>query len=115
MNNPVEPDHYKIGGIETIDIIASKLTHEGFKGYMKGNILKYIIRYENKGGSEDLRKAGWYLDKLTNIEESEEKKESHDVDAVKNSKYKPKHDVPRLPEGANSYRPFDETDDTPEC
>jgi hypothetical protein len=115
MNNPVEPDHYKIGGIETIDIIASKLTHEGFKGYMKGNILKYIIRYENKGGSEDLRKAGWYLDKLTDIVDSEEKKESHDLDAMKNSKHKHKYDVPRLPEGVYSYRPFDGTDDTPEC
>jgi len=35
-----------------------------FKGYLKGNIFKYVWRYEYKNGVEDLRKAKWYLERL---------------------------------------------------
>ena len=44
------PKHYKIGGIETIDFIEAKLTHEQYEGYMVGNIIKYISRYGHKDG-----------------------------------------------------------------
>lgn len=41
------------------------MTAEEFKGYLKGNILKYLIRYKHKGCPDvDLKKARWYLDKL---------------------------------------------------
>jgi hypothetical protein len=41
------------------------MTPEAFKGYLKGNTLKYLWRYERKGKSiEDLKKAEWYLRKL---------------------------------------------------
>ena len=37
-----------------------------FKGYLKGNCLKYLWRYDYKGKQvEDLQKAGWYLNRLT--------------------------------------------------
>ena len=42
------------------------MSHEAFKGYLKGNIMKYIWRYERKNGQEDLLKAQWYLNKLIN-------------------------------------------------
>lgn len=39
-------------------------TDSGFEYYLQGNILKYIWRYRYKNGTEDLKKAQWYLNKL---------------------------------------------------
>lgn len=58
------PSHYASGEIECIDAIESSMTHEAFCGYLKGNVQKYMWRYENKGGLESLEKAQWYLNKL---------------------------------------------------
>jgi len=65
------PPHYNKNGIETIDAIESA-TGEGFEYYLQGNILKYLWRYRYKNGAEDLKKARWYLDKLTKITEERE-------------------------------------------
>ena len=65
VDNVNHPSHYTEGGIETIDYIQAKLTEEGFKGYLVGNITKYISRAGKKGSEvEDLLKAEWYLKKL---------------------------------------------------
>jgi hypothetical protein len=59
------PNHYKQGGLETIDIMQALLPHEQFIGYLKGNIIKYRERAEHKGNAEqDYAKAKWYYDKL---------------------------------------------------
>lgn len=58
------PKHYTQGNIECLDAIKESLTQEGYKGYLKGNIMKYLWRYEYKNGYEDLGKANFYLDKL---------------------------------------------------
>ncbi len=58
------PAHYTNGGIETIDYMKAKMSQEKFNGYLQGNIFKYVSRYENKNGLEDLQKAQWYLEKL---------------------------------------------------
>jgi len=63
------PPHYTSGGIETIDYMQAKLTPEQFEGYLAGNVIKYISRYQHKNGLEDLRKARWYLDKLISLYE----------------------------------------------
>lgn len=60
----INPNHYKTGGIETIDYIRAKSTREQYKGYLLGNVIKYISRYQDKNGTEDLKKAEWYLQKL---------------------------------------------------
>jgi hypothetical protein len=65
--DPVEkPAHYQRGGIETIDYIRATLGPEGFESYCIGNALKYLSRYRDKNGHEDLRKAqvylGWAID-----------------------------------------------------
>ena len=60
----INPSHYK-GDIEAIDAIRSSMTREAFFGYLKGNVLKYIWRFEKKNKLEDLKKANWYLNKLT--------------------------------------------------
>lgn len=57
------PPHYNESGIECIDAIAAA-TGEGFEFYLQGNIMKYLWRYRYKNGTEDLKKARWYLDKL---------------------------------------------------
>lgn len=59
------PPHYTQGGIECIDAIEAALTPEEFRGFLKGNVLKYTWRERHKGGLESLRKAGWYLRRLT--------------------------------------------------
>lgn len=60
------PPHYQSeNGIECIDAIQAALTPEEFRGYCKGNALKYAWRERGKGGDEDLKKAAWYLNRLT--------------------------------------------------
>lgn len=65
MNNNVEhPDHYNQGGIECLEAIKASMSEEAFKGFLKGNVMKYLWRYEHKNGAEDLRKAHYYLCRL---------------------------------------------------
>ena len=64
MDNVNHPSHYTEGKIECIEYIEDKLTPEEYRGYIKGNVLKYITREKHKNGDEDLRKAKWYLDRL---------------------------------------------------
>ena len=63
---PVEnPAHYNTGSIEAIEGIEASMSPEEFKGYLKGNMMKYAWRYDYKGNPvEDLRKAKWYLERL---------------------------------------------------
>ena len=58
------PPHYTSGGIETIDFIKAKLSDEGYRGYLQGNLLKYASRIGKKG-SDDAGKAAWYADRLS--------------------------------------------------
>lgn len=60
-----QPYHYTSGGIEVIDYIKAKLTKEEYKGYIKGNILKYISRAGKKESEiSDISKASWYAHRL---------------------------------------------------
>jgi len=62
------PRHYNTGNIECIDAIEESMSSVAFKGYLKGNCMKYLWRYDYKGKQvEDLKKAGWYLNKLTEM------------------------------------------------
>lgn len=58
-----KPPHYQ-GEIECIDAIKSSMTKEQYTGYLKGNIMKYLWRFERKNGIEDLKKANVYLNWL---------------------------------------------------
>ena len=59
------PPHYKVGGIEVIDFIKAKLTPEEFRGYLKGNVLKYTSRAGHKDDvTQDIGKLVWYANKL---------------------------------------------------
>lgn len=69
------PSHYTGGEIECIDAIESAVIGKGgFEGVCVANVIKYLWRYEAKGGVEDVKKAGWYLDRLVKILEKKEKK-----------------------------------------
>lgn len=62
VNNP---SHYADSAIECIDAIAASMSRDAFLGYLKGNIQKYVWRYEKKAKpAEDLKKARWYLNRL---------------------------------------------------
>lgn len=63
------PPHYTKGNIECIDAIRASMTDEAFAGYCKGNVLKYVFRYEDKGFIEDIEKAQVYLDWLREVAE----------------------------------------------
>lgn len=56
-----KPLHYNVSGIECIDAIRATLGPTGFQAYCKGNVMKYLWRYEYKNGIEDLKKAEVYL------------------------------------------------------
>lgn len=64
-DNVNHPEHYKTGGIETIDFIEAKSL-----GYHLGNVVKYVTRADHKGNRlEDLKKAQWYLNRaISNLE-----------------------------------------------
>ena len=57
------PAHYQ-GEIECIECIKAQMSYEEFKGYLRGNSIKYMWRYNRKNGLEDLQKAEWYLKRL---------------------------------------------------
>lgn len=60
-DNVNKPAHYTQGGIECIEAIKASMPEFGFLAYCKGNVLKYLWRYEHKNGVEDLKKASVYL------------------------------------------------------
>lgn len=61
------PKHYTSGKIEVIKIMEDQLTPEEYRGYIKGQVIKYITRERHKNGLEDLEKAYWYLGRLINL------------------------------------------------
>ena len=65
------PKHYTHGKIEVIKIMEDQLTPVEYRGYIKGQVIKYITRERYKNGLEDLKKARWYLDRLIKKMEKE--------------------------------------------
>lgn len=61
----VNPQHYKQGRVEVIDIIEDAVEGaDPFEAVCQANVLKYALRYRHKNGVEDLRKSIWYTEKL---------------------------------------------------
>jgi hypothetical protein len=59
------PSHYNKGGIECIDALRACMSKEAFRGFLKGNQIKYLWRYESKGkADEDIGKSNWYGEEL---------------------------------------------------
>ena len=71
IDDYIEPDYYHNGtdGADVIEMIYRTFPFEHFRGFMKGNVIKYVTRYDRKNGPEDLKKAHTYLDRLRDYEE----------------------------------------------
>ena len=83
MDNVNHPKHYLQGGIEAIDVIASRLTKEEFNGYLKCCKMKYDLRYPFKGNFEqDLQKSEWYKNKLLEVVKDEDAINPPEVEAI---------------------------------
>jgi len=61
-------DHYKSKAIQPWDYIISNDL-----GYLEGNVVKYVSRWKDKGGLQDLHKAQHYLQKLIEVQGAREK------------------------------------------
>lgn len=61
------PEHYASGEIECIDAMQSAFGKDELATYCKIAAFKYLWREENKNGTEDIRKAIWYLNKLVEL------------------------------------------------
>ncbi|MBS4750341.1 DUF3310 domain-containing protein [Carnobacteriaceae bacterium zg-ZUI78] len=57
-HDAINPSHYKGKyGLEAIDVAKNFLTDEEFRGFVKGNVMKYVLRERQKNGDEDLKKS----------------------------------------------------------
>jgi hypothetical protein len=61
-------EHYQSKSIQPWDAMQAWMTPDQFKGFLWGNVIKYIARWQDKGGVEDLRKARHYMDKLIEVQ-----------------------------------------------
>ena len=63
LQQQVGGDHYRAKGIQPIEYI-----HANNLGFCEGNVVKYVTRWKDKGGENDLRKAIHYLELLIQLE-----------------------------------------------
>lgn len=67
----INPNHYKQGKVECIDAIEAATSRlVGIEAVTTANVIKYLWRWKDKNGLEDLKKAKWYLEKLIQTIES---------------------------------------------
>ena len=59
--------HYTSKAVQPWEAMQAWMTHEEFTGFLRGNVIKYIARCNEKGGLEDLKKARHYLDRLIEV------------------------------------------------
>jgi hypothetical protein len=61
----INPNHYKQGGVECIDALeAATVNLKGIEAVCTANAIKYLWRWKEKNGHEDLNKAIWYINRL---------------------------------------------------
>lgn len=64
----INPDHYKQGNVECIDALESATVNlKGIDAVCTANAIKYLWRWKEKNGTEDLKKAQWYIDRLLTL------------------------------------------------
>jgi hypothetical protein len=63
------PSHYETGKYECIDVMAETQGTDAVKDFCICNAFKYIYRHRNKNGTEDIKKAIWYLNKYVELTE----------------------------------------------
>ena len=85
------PQHYNQGGIECIDAIkAATVEKTGVEAFCVGNAIKYLWRFEEKNGLQDVEKAKWYIERL--IQELKESTEDdEEIDGYEKTCYNCAH------------------------
>lgn len=68
INHQVGGTHYVSMEVQPWDAMQSWMTTQEFKGFLRGNAIKYLARCNSKGGVEDIRKARHYIDRLIELE-----------------------------------------------
>ena len=73
MNEKINPQHYQRDGMECIDAIKAAVQNlSGAEAYETGSAIKYLWRWKEKGGKDDLNKAIWFIqDMIAEIEDQE--------------------------------------------
>lgn len=67
-DNVNHPSHYTQGGVECIEALKSATSNlMGIEAVCTANAIKYLWRWKEKNGVEDLNKAKWYIDYLINL------------------------------------------------
>ena len=72
IDNVNHPAHYESGKYECYDVYKANFGDAMTKGFVVGNVFKYLWRFRSKNGVEDLKKARWYLDKAIELYSDEE-------------------------------------------
>ena len=60
------PDHYN-KPVQPWEYMESLMSEEAFIGYLQGNVIKYVSRFQDKGGLQDIDKAIHYLQKIKTV------------------------------------------------
>ena len=63
-----KPNHYHKNGIDVIGFCEAQFSKDELRGFYRINVLKYVTRYQDKNGVQDLEKAEFYLQKLIELE-----------------------------------------------
>lgn len=91
-------DHYKTLSITPWMAMAAWMSAPAFRGFLVGNAIKYLSRWEKKGGIEDLKKARHYLEKVIEDMERIESAPSEDSDDL------PRCNDPSAPAGMRGWQ-----------
>lgn len=67
LETQIGGSHYKSQAIQPVEYI-----HANNIGYFEGNVIKYVTRWKNKNGVQDLEKAKHYLELLIELEKANE-------------------------------------------
>ena len=73
MKDTINPQHYQRDGMECIDAIKAAVQNlSGAEAFETGSAIKYLWRWKEKGGKDDLNKAKWFInDMISDIDEIE--------------------------------------------
>lgn len=72
MTDKINPSYYVHNGVEAFDNLEDELGVTGFLFYLQGCIRKYLWRWKDKNGVEDLKKARRCLDQMIEVAEGQE-------------------------------------------
>ena len=69
MTDKINPSHYKRTDLECIEAITAAIQNlTGIEAYCTGSAIKYLWRWDEKNGEEDLEKAMWFIKHMMDIE-----------------------------------------------